>query len=77
MQIFVQTLTSKTITLDVDPVHTISQVKNQIHDKECIAPSQQRLIYGGKQLEDDRLLLDYNIQDLSTLNLVLRLLGGM
>ena len=77
MQVFVKTLSGKTITLDVEPNTSIDEVQKKITEREAIPESQQRLIFSGKQLQSDegRTLADYGVQNNSTLHLVLRLRG--
>ncbi len=76
MQIFVKTLNGKNITLEVEPSQTILNVKGMLEEKEGIPVAEQRIIFGGKQLEDSDVLADKGVESMSSLHLVLRLLGG-
>ena len=77
MQLFVKTLTGKTVSIEVEEGESIEDVKAKIAEKEGIPPEQQRLIFGGQQLQDSKTLDDYDVGDDATLHLVLRLRGGI
>lgn len=75
-QIFVRNVTGKTITITVTNTMPVTALKELVQEKTNIFVENQRLIYGGKQLEDDKVISDYNIVAEATLHLVFRLLGG-
>jgi len=77
MQIFIKTLTGKTIRLRVLPSDTVLSVKTKIEERKNILTDRQRLVFHSRQLEDNQTLKDCDIKNESTLHLVLRLLGGM
>ena len=77
MRIFIVTLTGRSITMEVDPQDKVTSVKVKIQDREGVQPDEQRLLFQGKQLEDNYTLDDYQIEKNSTLHLVIRLRGGM
>lgn len=77
IQVFVKTLTGKTITLEISPSETIEDVKLRIQDREGVSADQQRLIFAEKQLQSNQLVSEYGIKKDSTLHLVLNLCGGV
>ncbi len=77
MQLFVKTLTGKTVSIEVEEGESIEDVKAKIAEKEGIPAEQQRLIFGGQQLQDAKTLDDYDVGDDSTLHLVLRLVSSL
>ncbi|OAX79519.1 ubiquitin-like protein 1 [Emergomyces africanus] len=76
MLIKVRTLSGKEMELDIEPDYKVSRIKERIEEKEGIPPTQQRLIFGGKQMSDDRTAAEYNLEGGATLHLVLALRGG-
>ena len=77
MLVKIKTLTGKQLELDIEETDTILNIKEKVEEKEAIAPMQQRLIFGGKQLNDERTVKESNIVSGSTLHLVLALRGGL
>lgn len=73
MQIFIKTITGRTVVLDADPSDIVRRIKEKLLEKDGIPIDSQRLIFSGKHLENDHPLSDYGIQTESTLHLVLYL----
>jgi len=76
MLIKVKTLTGKEIEIDIEPLDKVERIKERVEEKEGIPPPQQRLIFSGKQMNDEKTAADYKVQGGSVLHLVLALRGG-
>jgi len=76
MLIKVKTLTGKEIEIDIEPTDKVDRIKERVEEKEGIPPPQQRLIFSGKQMNDEKTAADYKVQGGSVLHLVLALRGG-
>ncbi|KDR21761.1 NEDD8 [Zootermopsis nevadensis] len=76
MLIKVKTLTGKEIEIDIEPTDKVERIKERVEEKEGIPPQQQRLIFSGKQMNDEKTAQDYKVQGGSVLHLVLALRGG-
>ena len=76
MQIFLQRMTGKTVTIDASPSDTILLIKEKFQDKEGLAPAQQCLIFAGREVDDDKTLSDYNIHKEDTLNVIEKVLAS-
>ena len=77
MQIFAKTLTGKTIVLEVNHFDEIYTLKCKIFAKEYVPVHEQKLVFSGKVMDNDKTVTDYNIQPNSTINILLRLRGGL
>jgi len=76
MLIKVKTLTGKEIEIDIEPTDKVERIKERVEEKEGIPPAQQRLIFSGKQMNDDKTASEYKVTGGSVLHLVLALRGG-
>jgi hypothetical protein len=76
MMIKVKTLTGKEVEVDIEPSDTVARIKERVEEKEGIPPAQQRLIYAGKQMTDDKTAADFGMEGGSVVHLVLALRGG-
>ncbi|KAH8833202.1 ubiquitin-related domain-containing protein [Flagelloscypha sp. PMI_526] len=76
MMIKVKTLTGKEIELDIDVDDPITRIKEKVEEQSGVPPQQQRLIFGGRQMNDDKTAKEYNVVAGSVLHLVLALRGG-
>ena len=76
MKVFVAMLSGRSITIEVDSSDTVANIKAKVQDREGVRPEDQRLLFHGKQLEDEYTLQDYQVMNSSTLHLVMRLRGG-
>ena len=77
MLVKVKTLTGKEIEIDIEAADKVQRIKERVEEKEGIPPAQQRLIFGGKQMSDEKTAAEYNIEGGSVLHLVLALRGGI
>ncbi|KIO31070.1 hypothetical protein M407DRAFT_241968 [Tulasnella calospora MUT 4182] len=77
MMIKVKTLTGKEIEIDIDPEDKIARIKEKVEEQSGVPPPQQRLIFSGRQMADDKTAKEFNITAGSTLHLVLALRGGL